>query len=284
MDKIVFTFINFCLTKTILFINNATTHGVFFSVKKLYEVVELRIFGEVAWRIPNHIRKVVPLKIVLLLWHILRNRVAVKVSLQQRGVLLEDGVFCILCGYALESVSHLFLECMAVWRLWTAVLSREGVLWCAPRCVADLLREWASLLAVSDSLLWDLIPYALCWSVWLARNDCVFQNAVFNFETVWDLHLMRIFWWIQAFSKECSYTANAFLYHFERVRLNHKVKPTRICVWSPPPADALKFNVDGSAKGSPGPSGIGGVCRNHKGEILGFFSKLLVFYGLTKLR
>lgn len=34
----------------------------------------------------------------------------------------------------------------------------------------------------------------------------------------------------------------------------------------------LKWNVDGSSLGKPGPSGIGGVLRNHHGHVLGMFS------------
>lgn len=43
-------------------------------------------------------------------------------------------------------------------------------------------------------------------------------------------------------------------------------------LWSPPPFSALKWNTDGSAFGKPGPAGIGGVLRNHRGEFLCFFS------------
>lgn len=40
-------------------------------------------------------------------------------------------------------------------------------------------------------------------------------------------------------------------------------------LWSPPPLDSLKFNVDGK----PGPAGIGGVLCNSNGEVLFMFSK-----------
>jgi ribonuclease HI len=36
--------------------------------------------------------------------------------------------------------------------------------------------------------------------------------------------------------------------------------------------NSLKWNVDGSSLGKPGPSGIGGVLRNHHGHLLGMFS------------
>ena len=36
----------------------------------------------------------------------------------------------------------------------------------------------------------------------------------------------------------------------------------------------LKFNVDGSAYGNPGPAGCGGILRNERGRILALFSPL----------
>lgn len=45
--------------------------------------------------------------------------------------------------------------------------------------------------------------------------------------------------------------------------------------WVPPLPGSLKFNVDGAARGKPGPAGIGGVLRNYKGEVLFMFSNHL---------
>ena len=39
--------------------------------------------------------------------------------------------------------------------------------------------------------------------------------------------------------------------------------------------NALKLNVDGSAKGNPGHAGIGGVLRDSKGKVLGSFSRYI---------
>ncbi|OMO61107.1 hypothetical protein CCACVL1_23740 [Corchorus capsularis] len=44
-------------------------------------------------------------------------------------------------------------------------------------------------------------------------------------------------------------------------------------VWEAPKPSFLKFNVDGAAKGKPGPAGIGGVLRDENGKIWMDFSK-----------
>ncbi|KAK3219540.1 hypothetical protein Dsin_013510 [Dipteronia sinensis] len=49
-------------------------------------------------------------------------------------------------------------------------------------------------------------------------------------------------------------------------------KTLRLEDWVPPPFDSLKFNVDGSARGTPGPAGIGGVLRDYTGRLLCTFS------------
>ncbi|KAK3212280.1 hypothetical protein Dsin_016986 [Dipteronia sinensis] len=50
------------------------------------------------------------------------------------------------------------------------------------------------------------------------------------------------------------------------------LKRSNIERWRPPTGDLLKFNVDGSAKGSPGLAGIGGVMRDSSGKVLCLFS------------
>jgi len=45
--------------------------------------------------------------------------------------------------------------------------------------------------------------------------------------------------------------------------------------WSRPPVGFLKLNFDGASRGNPGLAGIGGVIRNHEGEILHIYSKAL---------
>ena len=50
-------------------------------------------------------------------------------------------------------------------------------------------------------------------------------------------------------------------------------KRKKIKDWSPPLNDSLKFNVDGSSRGKPGHSGIGGVLRDGNGK--SFVSSLI---------
>lgn len=118
-----------------------------------------------------------------------------------------------------------------------------------------------------------MIPYAILWSVWLARNETVFNNKAFEMDLVWDLHISRLAWWVEAGWKDCPYSANDFLQNFGDVRVKVNPKRTRKNEWSTPPDGVLKFNVDGSALDAPNRSGVGGVLKNSKRQVVGIFSK-----------
>ena len=50
-------------------------------------------------------------------------------------------------------------------------------------------------------------------------------------------------------------------------------KPQSMAEWSPPLRDFWKLNIDGAAKGKPGPASVGGAIRNYQGEWVAIFSK-----------
>lgn len=47
----------------------------------------------------------------------------------------------------------------------------------------------------------------------------------------------------------------------------------RLVKWAAPPLGSCKFNVDGAARGKPGPAGIGGVLHDDRGNMLAAFSE-----------
>lgn len=244
-----------------------------FSVKAIYNLVEIKILGADPLIISKKIRKIVPPKVVIFLWQAALNRIAVKENLQQRGVLVENGGLCSICGIVVESTSHLLLHCETIWKLWCSIFLREGLCWCCPRNLQELLLEWTHLRGISDHVLWELIPFSLCWSIWLDRNNLIFQNARFATENIWDMHISRIAWWIKAWQKDCSYSMTDFLLNFSAISLRPIFNSPRSAIWFPPPENVLKFNVDGSSLGNPGVSGVGGVLRNSSRQILGVFSE-----------
>ncbi|XP_057426183.1 uncharacterized protein LOC130719582 [Lotus japonicus] len=242
-----------------------------FSVKSLCAVVEARWFSEDGWSVPKSLRPILPSKIALFLWQVQKNRVATKENLRRRGVALEEGATCVLCLGAPETVAHLFLHCPKVWQLWVSVLHREGVWWGVSESIQACLAEWGSLRRSTARILWDLIPYALCWVVWLARNNVIFKELSFDAEEVWESHMFMLFTWIKAWWKDCPYGVHQLSQGFTKIDIQGKVGVRIVVPWKPPQGTNLKFNVDGSFQS--GCAGIGGILRNGSGEVLGKFSR-----------
>lgn len=140
------------------------------------------------------------------MWQLTENRIALKENLIRRGMEIENGGLCDSCGLHVESSSHLSLCCAKSWCFWCETLKREGILWCIPGSFKSLLEEWPFLRISSDKVIWELIPCSVSWSIWLARNDVVFNQKEFVFDAIWDIHLLRIMWWIKAWWKECPYS------------------------------------------------------------------------------
>ncbi|KAK1575025.1 hypothetical protein Q3G72_001936 [Acer saccharum] len=127
--------------------------------------------------------------------------------------------------------------------------------------------------AVSSNRIWKVVFHAICWSVWEIRNDVVFNQGASDFDRVIEMVKWRAAGWFKHFGQgsKCSV---AFLMMNLKVGCvdSSKVKRMVKCGWKPPMVGSLKFNVDGSSRGNPGLSGIGGVLRNSDGDIVCLFS------------
>ena len=60
--------------------------------------------------------KVVPSALVTA-WRVLENKIAIRVNLERRGVLVGSPLCC-LCGKEEEFYYHLFFDCSFAWRVW----------------------------------------------------------------------------------------------------------------------------------------------------------------------
>lgn len=244
-----------------------------FAVKELCYWLEGQLFNTHGWQVPKAIAKLLPPKVSLFLWQALRNKIATRENLQAKGIVLNGSSSCPICNEVSESSSHLLLHCPSIWRLWCSILNRDGISWAVPSTLSALMLEWENLPKISDKILWNLIPYSLVWSIWIERNNVCFNQKDFNSSDIWDMHLLRIGWWVKPILIQSSYSVDQVIRNFELIRFAPSVPKIRCSSWSPPEAGLIKINVDGAAIGCPGMSGIGGIFRNNKNEILVFFSK-----------
>ncbi|KAK9283223.1 hypothetical protein L1049_011459 [Liquidambar formosana] len=152
------------------------------------------------------------------------------------------------------------------------------------------LYEWESILYQSllsrlkdvrlcecfpDKFIWKYSPSGL-YSV-KSCYDAIVDRALPSPDDSWGLiwkAKRRTAIWVKALRSELGYSIDEFLNCIDGVRQFHikKKKQKRTIIWYPPSPGTLKFNVDGLARGKPGPGGIGGVLRDEHGRILCVFS------------
>jgi len=87
---------------------------------------------------------------------------------------LDIDVVCPLCSHELETLKHLFCECMHVAPLWTAVSD------CTLPANDVSFSVWLSQCLTSSTIGRKLQVIALCWSVWWWRNEVVWNNKVWQ--------------------------------------------------------------------------------------------------------
>ena len=118
--------------------------------------------------------------------------------------------------------------------------------------------------------------FSVVWTVWEARNNLVFKGKPVDLPRVEDMVRFRVGWWFKHFGGGSSDLITLILLNLvECCSEDTRKKFISYERWSPPVANNLVFNVDGSVRSSYGHAGIGGVLRDHHGKVLCFFSSFV---------
>ncbi|XVF85746.1 hypothetical protein PTKIN_Ptkin17bG0142100 [Pterospermum kingtungense] len=220
-------------------------------------------------------RGLLPPKVEVFMWQLLKGRVAVKQNLVARNLLSVDNANCVFCRGAIESVSHLFFVCPVSWKIWCHWCWRWGIQWVGSNEPWACFEQWLELLPRKQcDKVWRMSFGAILWSIWLIRNEHIFQNKDIIFEQLVDVIKAIIAHWVVAlWPKDHASFMGVFNCLENIVAPKGKVKQRTRQSWLPPSSGSVKFNVDGSSAGKPGPAGIGGVMHDHTGKELACFSK-----------
>ncbi|GAU35790.1 hypothetical protein TSUD_56670 [Trifolium subterraneum] len=104
----------------------------------------------------------IPLKVSILAWRLLRDRLPTKANLVTRGILSSEAHFCVSgCG-AVESAQHLFLSCSTFGPLWSMVALGGVALLC--NSYGLLAFGLYGMSEIPDVLAAQQIHYSTCWT------------------------------------------------------------------------------------------------------------------------
>ncbi|XP_071694603.1 uncharacterized protein [Rutidosis leptorrhynchoides] len=122
----------------------------------------------------------VPKKVEVFVWRVLKGRILVLIELDKRGVNLHS-VRCPKCDNAIECISHSLLSCEKVRDIWVRIFDW----WSMPRPPNFDLRGLleGNLGQVGSELgknLWQAVMWMCMYLVWKSRNEKVFKNKDWN--------------------------------------------------------------------------------------------------------
>ncbi|XP_039015581.1 uncharacterized protein LOC120145963 [Hibiscus syriacus] len=186
---------------------------------------------------------------------------------------------CPLCVSEVETVNHLLFSCRNSWALWMKFVSFWNlslVLHDNPTAVIIAWHEVSFSFPVNS--IWHLIPAAILWSIWLYRNELVFQNKRMDLPQLFFVARFHLASWFKAKNQEIAISLEDIVLSPPVVDKysNNKLR-SPLVVWKAPPVGYIKINVDGAMPVSGLRGGIGGLRRNDRGVCLGTFSKSIGF-------
>ncbi|KAJ0576475.1 putative reverse transcriptase zinc-binding domain-containing protein [Helianthus annuus] len=118
-----------------------------------------------------------PPKVNFLLWRALLGKIASKMGLQHRGVLLSD-VLCPRCGLCDEDLLHIFVNCLWSKSIWWSILTWLRVSF--PFNIGSIDDLIGYIKSQPGDAKWKKMVYTIAlatvWRIWLARNEKAFKD------------------------------------------------------------------------------------------------------------
>ncbi|XP_075496416.1 uncharacterized protein LOC142533498 [Primulina tabacum] len=237
----------------------------FFSLKSAWELVRLRdqvsdIFTPCwgSWLRPT---------MSLFLWRFWHQWLPVDDVLQRRGFELASKFQC--CEMP-ETFTHIFIDsplARSVWHYFGAVFHVRIPLTSDFRLFLSAWKRhpgWTPRGHVKEFL-----PFIVLWFLWTARNDAKHRHLHISAETVKSqilsyLRLAHAASTVKPMHWRGVLQAARAMGIFVQLRRDRKLTIVR---WLRPPFGCFKLNVDGSSRGSPGASTVGGVVRDSSGHV-----------------
>ncbi|XWS61072.1 hypothetical protein CRYUN_Cryun07bG0094300 [Craigia yunnanensis] len=115
--------------------------------------------------------------------------------------------------------------------------------------------------------------FTITWFIWLKRNDIIFNGKVLDFKQFTDTFKFYLALWFKAKWSDCPNSILDVVRCPNVIKVLKSTKATKkVILWKSPP-NFMKFNVDESARGKPGPASLGGVLRDENTVIKTVFFK-----------
>ncbi|GAU47037.1 hypothetical protein TSUD_239950 [Trifolium subterraneum] len=154
----------------------------------------------------------VPLKVSILAWRLLRDRLPTKTNLITRGILPAAAHFCVSgCG-EVESAHHLFISCSTFGSLWPLVRSWIGSTLVTAQTLSNHFAQFTTSTGGTRSRrsFMQLIWLASVWVVWTERNHRLFRGSANSLSQLLDKIKTFSYRWLRANSSSIALNCHSW--------------------------------------------------------------------------
>lgn len=167
-----------------------------YAVSKAMELIS-GIGEEISWYFIWKLR--IPHKIKLFLWKVHLNIIPTSSFLIKRGIGIASKGLCAFCDKEDESLEHLFFQCQVAKQFWLGIFAWWGVNFVQQNMIHMSALWNASSYFPSKSLksAWKITISASLWSLWLSRNQCIFDSKGADIKNMLSLTISQASDWCQ---------------------------------------------------------------------------------------
>lgn len=165
-------------------------------------------------------KNLAPPKVKFCGWLAWRGRLKTAAVLKNLGVLNEESdALRLFCKSEEESVHHLLLFCPFAWKGWTDMMQWWGLVWVLPGSVEDLLLWWSGVKFNQIVLrMWRVVPLTVMWSLWKARNECLFSGKPVEWNELTELVKVRVALWSKMNIERMLYSVQQMVTNLHQIK------------------------------------------------------------------
>jgi len=161
-------------------------------------------------------KKLAPPKVELMVWLALMGKLNTKDMLARKGVISEDLNACTFCSEQAEDIHHLLVNCQVSWNLWKTIAGAFGQALEPCTDLKILYGNWLMKSFPNKTVrkLWITSFFAIVWSLWLHRNNMVFNQQQLDERELDQLVKWRVTFWSRAWEEHIPYSADMLARNF----------------------------------------------------------------------
>ena len=133
----------------------------------------------------------IPLRTKVFTWYLRRGVILTKDNLAKRN--WQGSKKCVFCHHD-ESIKHLFFQCSFARSIWSTIQIASNLY--PPKSVANIFGNWLNGVDSRLKLIIRVGAIAVIWSLWLCRNDKVFNDK--------NCSLLQVIYWCTALIRSWS--------------------------------------------------------------------------------